>query len=370
MNKRSKMYQHSFADSTWPEWAFGLGMTVIACALIAWLTYLMNGASYWLNLRISLGFGVSCVVTMNLAHLAWPDMTDLFRNGLGLMIGVAIGMVNLVSAVFGNPFQIDFREHWAMILGNLVVSAVFSLIVFYFFYSTYRVQRLRREVTEQQLVAAQKDKDLLLSRLKLMQSQIEPHFLFNTLANVQGLIDQDSAAAKRLIGELTTMLRVSLRRTRQENTLLADELTLVRSYLAIQAIRMGGRLSFEVDAPDTLNEVPLPPLMIQPLVENAVVHGIEPSISGGEVKVVARVEAGALHIRVLDTGLGLGQAPTTRGEGVGLANIRERLRLLYDGCAALTLKAGPVSGTEAHLVVPLPVQNDDDATRANDYTDD
>ncbi|WP_127560072.1 sensor histidine kinase [Saccharospirillum alexandrii] len=353
MKKFPGMYQHSFADSSLLEWVFGVGITLVACALIAWLTALMNGASYWINLRISLGFGVSCVVTINLAHLAWPDRTDLFRNSLGMVIGVAIGMVNMMSVVFGNPFQIDFREHWAMMLGNLAISAVFSLIVFYFFYSTYRVQRLGREVTEQQLVASQKDKDLLLSQLKLMQGQIEPHFLFNTLANVQGLIDQDSAAAKRLIGELTTMLRVSLRRTRQDTTRLADELALIRSYLAIQAIRMGSRLSFDVDAPDALGDLPLPPLMIQPLVENAVIHGIEPSTSGGEVQVSVRLEGEALHITVADTGLGLGNAPVSNGEGVGLSNIRERLRLLYEGRAALTLKASVSGGTEAHLMVPV-----------------
>jgi sensor histidine kinase YesM len=352
MNTPTVIYRR-FADSTWIEWAFGVGSTLIVCAVIAGLTQLMNGASYWLNLRISVGFGVSCVVAINLTYLAWPDRSDLFQNTIGLSIGLSIGMINLMFVVFGNPFQIDLREHGVMIVLNLAISATFSLVVFYFFYSIYRVQRLRREVSEQQLVAVQKDKDLLLSRLKLMQSQIEPHFLFNTLANVQGLIDQDSVAAKRLIQELTVMLRVSLSRTRQEVTHLADEVALVRSYLAIQTIRMGDRLSFEVEVPDNLGSTPLPPLMIQPLVENAIVHGIEPSARGGEVRVVASCSEGFLHVKVTDSGLGLGHSPVTEGTGVGIANIRERLRLLYDDFASVTLKAGPQGGTEAYLLIPL-----------------
>ena len=352
MNTPSVVYRR-FADSTWKEWAFGVGSTLIVCAVIAGLTQLMNGASYWMNLRISVGFGVSCVVAINLTYLAWPDRSDLFQNSIGLSVGLAIGMINLLFVIFGNPFQIDLREQGGMIALNLAISATFSLIVFYFFYSFYRVQRLRREVSEQQLVTVQKDKDLLLSRLKLMQSQIEPHFLFNTLANVQGLIDQDSAAAKRLIQELTAMLRVSLRRTRQDVTHLSDEVALVRSYLAIQTIRMGDRLSFDVEVPESLGGAPLPPLMIQPLVENAIVHGIEPSATGGEVRLVASLSKGFLHVTVTDSGMGLGHSPVTGGTGVGIANIRERLRLLYDDRASVTLKVRPEGGTQAYLLVPL-----------------
>ncbi|GGX54338.1 sensor histidine kinase [Saccharospirillum salsuginis] len=345
--------QRTFGDRTLSEWVVGVGSTAVICALIAWMTQLMNEASYWLNLRISLGFGISMVLTINLSHLAWPDRSELFRNGIGVSVGLAIGMVNLLAVIFGNPFQIDFREQWALILGNMAISAMFSLIVFYFFYTTYRVQRLHREVSEHQLQAARKDKDLMLSQLKLMQSQIEPHFLFNTLANVQGLIDQDSAAAKQLVGELTTMLRASLRRTRQDQTRLDEELTIVRSYLAIQAIRMGDRLRFSIDVPDALGDVPLPPLLIQPLVENAVVHGIEPSPQGGCVDVLASREEGRLLIRIRDTGLGLGNAPKSSGEGVGLSNVRDRLRMLYGDAASLTLKPGEEQGTEVCLRVPL-----------------
>ena len=357
MSAGSKTSQRTFGDRTLSEWVGGIGSTAVICVLIALLTQLMNDAGYWINLRISLGFGLSMVITINLSHLAWPDRSELFKNGIGVTVGLAIGMVNLLSVIFGNPFQIDFREQWALVLGNMAISAVFSLIVFYFFYTTYRVQRLHREVTEHQLQAAQKDKDLMLSELKLMQSQIEPHFLFNTLANVQGLIDQDSAAAKRLVGELTTMLRASLRRTRQEQTRLEEELTIVRSYLAIQSIRMGDRLQFTVDVPDALDDVPLPPLLIQPLVENAVVHGIEPSTAGGRIEVIVSREEGRLVVRVRDSGLGLGNAPKSNGEGVGLTNVRDRLRMLYGDRASLTLTLGEERGTDACLTLPLAMEN-------------
>lgn len=347
----------TFGDRTLPEWIVGIGSTAVICVLIALLTQLMNDAGYWVNLRISLGFGLSMVLTINLTHLAWPDRSDLFKNGIGVTVGLAIGMVNLLSVIFGNPFQIDFREHWALVLGNMAISTVVSLIVFYFFYTTYRVQRLHREVTEHQLQAAQKDKDLMHSQLKLMQSQIEPHFLFNTLANVQGLIDQDSVAAKRLVAELTTMLRASLRRTRQEQTRLEEELTIVRSYLSIQSIRMGDRLQFNLEVPDTLVDVPLPPLLIQPLVENAVVHGIEPSTEGGRIDVNVSREGDLLRVRVRDTGLGVGNAPKSNGEGVGLRNVRDRLGMLYGDRASLTLTPGEERGTDACLTLPLVMEN-------------
>lgn len=341
-----------FADRTLGDWLRSLLILVVICAGIAFFSRLLNGESYWLNLRISLGFGLSIIVAINLFQLAWPHRSERLNSTLGLLVGISIGMLHLLWVAFGNPFALDLKQHWLMILSNLIFSGVISLIVFYFFYSAYRVQRLRREISEQQLLASQKDKELMSSQLKLIQSQIEPHFLFNTLANVQGLIDQDSTAAKRLIAELTTMLRASLKRTRQEHTLLEEELAIARSYLEIQLIRMGGRLDYRIEAPVSVNALPMPPLLIQPLIENAVVHGIEPRREGGMIEVSVALDGDDLTICVIDNGVGIGRAPASVGEGMGLQNIRERLRLLYPDRGHLELKARPEGGTEAYLRLP------------------
>ncbi|MHA7881503.1 MAG: sensor histidine kinase [Saccharospirillum sp.] len=361
MNVTPKSQARTFGDRTLREWLVGLGATTFVCALIAGLTQLMNDGSYALNLRISMGFGLAMVVSINLAHLAWPERSDAFKNAIGFCVGLSIGMINFLDTVFGNPFQVDFMANANLILASMALSTVFSLIVFYFFFSTYRVQRLHREVAEHSLKAAQRDKDLALSQLKLMQSQIEPHFLFNTLANVQGLIDQDPSAAKQLIAELTRMLRVSLSRTRQETTRLGDELAIVRSYLSIQAIRMGERLQFGVECPDSLEAVALPPLLIQPIVENAVIHGIEPDAQGGRVDVTVCVAGDRLLIEVIDTGLGLGSAPVSSGSGVGLRNVRDRLRLMFGDRASLTVRPGENKGTVVQVRLPhAPVEVADD----------
>lgn len=342
-----------FADHSLGDWLRSLVLLVAICAGIAFFSRLLNGESYWLNLRISLGFGLSIIIAINLFQKAWPGRSERLNSFLGLLVGVLIGMVHLLWIAYGNPFALNLKQHGLMILSNFAFSGVISLIVFYFFYSAYRVQRLRREISEQQLLAIQKDKELMSSQLKLIQSQIEPHFLFNTLANVQGLIDQDSTAAKRLVAELTTMLRASLKRTRQQHTLLEEELAIARSYLAIQAIRMGSRLAYRMDAPESVNTLPMPPLLVQPLIENAVIHGIEPSPEGGRIEVLVTLEGEALKICVIDNGIGIGRAPASDGEGMGLSNVRERLRLLYPGSGRLELKARPEGGTEACLWLPI-----------------
>jgi len=190
------------------------------------------------------------------------------------------------------------------------------------------------------------------SELKLLQSQIEPHFLFNTLGSAQQLAEKGAPEAARLIGDLIRFLRAAMPSLRREATTLDGEARLVGAYLAIMRTRLGARLKFSIDIPPELRTTPLPSGMLITLVENAVKHGIEPAADGGEIAVSARNCAdGRLEVRVADTGAGLGSG--VLGQGIGLANIRERLAMLFGEAAALELEENTPRGFVARLVLPM-----------------
>jgi signal transduction histidine kinase len=190
------------------------------------------------------------------------------------------------------------------------------------------------------------------SELKLLRSQIEPHFLFNTLGSAQQLAEKGAPDAARLIGDLIRFLRAATPSLRREATTLDDEARLVGAYLAIMRTRFGARLRFAIDVPAALRSTPLPSGMLITLVENAVKHGIEPLPEGGEITVSAHDRAdGRLEVRVADTGAGL--ATDAPGQGIGLANIRERIAMLYGDGAALELEENVPRGFVARLLLPV-----------------
>ncbi len=191
------------------------------------------------------------------------------------------------------------------------------------------------------------------AQLRLLQGQIEPHFLFNTLANVQSLLDRDTPRARLMLESFTDYLRASLGQLRHTDSTLAAELAMVRSYLTLLQIRMEDRLRFEIDASDEAMAAALPTLLLQPLVENAIEHGLEPKIEGGRICIRARIVDGQLDICVDDDGLGPDAPRRGRrnGSGMALTNIRERLHTRYGGRAALTLAPQAV-GMQASLSIP------------------
>ncbi|MFN4116183.1 MAG: sensor histidine kinase [Inhella sp.] len=193
------------------------------------------------------------------------------------------------------------------------------------------------------------------AELKLLQAQIEPHFLFNTLANVRSLIDIDAAAAGELLDAFTDHLRSSLTSMRAESVPLDTELALVGHYLKLMQLRMCERLSFSIEADAAARQVQLPPLLLQPLVENAIHHGLECQVEPGQVQISATLAGGSLRIQVRDDGLGL-DAPKARasmGNGVATKNIRERLQARYGERAMLRLVPNEPKGTLAEITIPL-----------------
>jgi hypothetical protein len=193
------------------------------------------------------------------------------------------------------------------------------------------------------------------ARMAAMQAQVEPHFLFNTLASIDHLIETDPKRASVMQKNLIALLRASMPTMREASDGgvrdLGRELTVIRPYLEILKVRMEERLATDIDVPDGLLSAEFPPMMIQTLVENAIKHGLEPKAEGGTLRLKAEIVHGKLQVVVADTGLGFGKAATA-GTGVGLANIRERLQLLYGGRASLTVAANQPTGTVVTITVP------------------
>ena len=210
-----------------------------------------------------------------------------------------------------------------------------------------------REVMERQLVQA---------RLQVLQAQVEPHFLFNTLAAVDYLIETEPPRASRMQKALITYLRGALPQMRQESSTLGRETKLVSSYLELIKMRIEERLEVEFAIPDSLQSAEFPPMMLQSLVENAIKHGIEPKPAGGKVRVSAGVQAMQLWVEVGDTGVGLPdgeflEGPTS-GTGLGLQNIRERLAMLYPGKSRLMLRSDAETGTVVRITIPYQINPD------------
>lgn len=275
----------------------------------------------------------------------WPKGPPQVVPMIGLVI-VASTMAWLLGSMLGGWILGIPGQPFA--LGSHVGIGFIALTVAAGFAGTYYFW------TREQVAAAEK----LASeaRLRLLTAQIEPHFLFNTLANLQALIGTDATRAQKMLTHLDRYLRASLAATRSDEATLADEFVLARAYLEIIAVRMGSRLAFELDLPAQLGTLRMPPMLLQPLIENAIRHGLEPKIAGGRIRVAARRDTDVVVVTVDDDGMGLGQPAgdsTYAGCGVGLANVRERLAAACGNKASLALES-QVSGARATLRLPAP----------------
>jgi hypothetical protein len=208
-----------------------------------------------------------------------------------------------------------------------------------------RLAELKRKEAEYHRMSQQ----VTEAKLSALQAQVEPHFLYNTLASVQALTEVDPQRASEMTGHLIQYLRYALPKMRESVSTVGQEVELVRAYLNILQMRMGKRLTFAIDVPPELNDLALPPLMLPSLVENAIKHGLEPQREGGEVRISAELVGETLRVVVADTGRGFGE---TVGAGVGLANIRERLAAMYGDRARLTLDAREPRGVVATIELP------------------
>jgi sensor histidine kinase YesM len=262
-------------------------------------------------------------------------------------VGVVVGFA-LVAFAF-DPDALDWilQPRWIAVMGTS--SGVISIMIAAIYIAREREWRAQAALGNERLRIERAEREATLANLRALQAQIEPHFLFNTLANVSSLIDPDPKLAKRMLETFIRFLRASLAATRSETTTLGAEAELIAAYLEVLEVRMGPRLAVRVDVAPGLQGFALPPMLLQPIVENAIRHGLEPRVEGGEIAFRARREGEAVVIEIADTGVGF-QA-TTRG-GMGLANVRDRQRLLYGDRASLAISDNKPQGTVVTLRLP------------------
>lgn len=268
----------------------------------------------------------------------WPPA---LRAGLMLLIGVTLGYVlgTLVGDAYSGWSTWDlWRLNTNRFVGMLVISVAISAAFVSFFYQRGKAEALAGQVAQSQLM--------------LLQSQLEPHMLFNTLANLRALITTDPKQAQAMLDHLVAYLRATLGASRQTQHALQNEFDRVRDYLEIMSVRMGPRLRYSLDLPEALATVQVPTLLLQPLVENALLHGLEPKVGGGHISVTAHCVGQKLVLVVQDTGCGLAQG-SAPDSGFGLAQVRERLATHYGARAQFILQPCAPTGTTAHITLPL-----------------
>ncbi len=322
--------------------------TVAVCCAVALISDLQRPTSLAYDLITANAIGLSTLAFTTLVRIPFRGRLPVWGLALSIPAGTVIG--SRLASLTGAPDITASLLHNSgierqTILSIATVIGVVMALFLYFSHSTSVTEALERERRR----AAEALHAETAARLALLQAQIEPHFLFNTLANIHSLIQEDPQKASLILEELNAYLRTSLRRTRQPTSSLSEELDLVETLLAIAVARLGRRLEYTISAPEELRLHQLPPLLLQPLVENAIRHGIEPAIAGGSILVEVRRVNGELELTVADTGVGLNEeAP----QGVGLANIRARLTSLYAGKGKLALYANVPHGVIAKLLIP------------------
>jgi two-component sensor histidine kinase len=291
-----------------------------------------------------------------------------------LILTVALGMVagKVIFALTFDYFQTQMAARgfvspvmtYRPMLWQLV-NAAMGLVFLVWFVGAFALREHAYEHRFWQGYLRQRETDLMRQqrdeahrKLTVLQAQVEPHFLYNTLASVRSLVQSDPLRAEATIDALVDHLRASLPKLRTENgsnaATLAEQLEICRSYLDVMCVRMGERLRYAIDVPKELREVEFPPLMLISLVENAIKHGVEPKPGPCQIQIAARQtdHAGSrcLAITVSDDGAGLREGPS---EGVGLANIRAQLATRYGDRASVVLTPKEQGGVVASLVVPL-----------------
>jgi len=348
----------------WRDFARHLLQVVAFCCVVAVLTTLIwPNRSYWVQLAYSLSVGISSWAVMEFGRLLVPEK-DCYPSAEGNhgwpkgWRGIVLAVVGLGCGLFigdrvGDFFFGDGGVPSARDNGlSLVITLLAGTSATFYFYARGRAAVLNAKI-------AAVERDASEAKLKLLETQLEPHMLFNTLANLRALIAIDPPRAIEMLDHLNNYLRVTLVGSRSLSHPLGSEFDRLRDYLELMSVRMGPRLRYTLDLPASLRDVPVPPLLLQPLVENSIRHGLEPRVEGGEIRVRAHLENAAadgkprIVVEVSDTGVGLGAAaPMPAGSGFGVAQVRERLATAYGAGGTLELSAAPGGGTRATAAFP------------------
>jgi signal transduction histidine kinase len=344
----------------WPD-TFGgalraLGIVALlwalAARLLSWLAPGLGGFYRVFVFSECVGMTMlACVLASRrvpaIARLA-PLTRWLFTGIVSIPTGFLVGH-QIAFLLLGEPLRLVGYEHVSAI--PVAFTVLFGGGGLYFFATREQLAKEAAARSEAQRLAME-------SQLRLLRAQLEPHMLFNTLANVRSLLREDVDRAESMIDQVIVYLRSALAASQTESVSLGREFAQLRAYLEIMALRMGPRLAWRLDLPAALEGTQVPPMLLQPLVENAIKHGLEPKVGAGRIEVSACAVAGGIEIRVSDSGLGLppddDEAPAARpaGTSYGLQHVRDRLRAVYGPAATLRLER--IAPTGVCAVVRLP----------------
>jgi sensor histidine kinase YesM len=276
-----------------------------------------------------------------------------------IALGVTLSMLAAAVAmpvriwVFGNPIAEALAREPAYFLQMWALWTSIGAFGYWLFRSLRTDETARSQLADVECRRQGLQAQMVEARLCALQAQIEPHFLFNTLANVKRLYETAPARGREMLSSLINYLQAALPTMREPGSTLAREAELVRSFLTILQMRMGERLQFSIDAPTEIGNARVPPMVLPTLVENAIKHGLSPLPEGGRIDIRAREEAADLVLEVVDNGAGFS---ASGGSGVGLANTRSRLAALYGAGASLTLVMGAPRGVIATVRLPLQIE--------------
>ncbi|KQU88733.1 histidine kinase [Variovorax sp. Root318D1] len=331
-------------------------ITVVFCCFIAAALAITQHGSWGVQMVYSLSIGLISWLFIDVGRLLisghkeilWPSGPWGYLLVAG---GVTVGFLggNAIGDAWTNQPLLDFRSFTERKLATtIIITLTATVCMCFFFYSLGRTKHMRRQIELAQRNATE-------ARLKLLETQLEPHMLFNTLANLRALIATDPPRAIAMLDRLNNYLRMTLSGSRALAHPLSAEFDRLADYLELMSVRMGERLRYTLDLPEDLRDTPVPPLLLQPLVENSIHHGLEPKIEGGRIAVRAHQDAGRLVIEVSDTGVGLeADRPAAEGNGFGLAQVRERLATMYGDQGQMSVAPGPAGGTRTIISFPLP----------------
>ena len=325
--------------------------TTAFCLAIAAIQFAFRPEiEYRFSLVYSLSIGLFTWALIDFGRHLFPSSADTgWPKGLPMVIfifacivvGYVLGTL-VADSLFGFSSWSSQNARY-----SILVTLLASVAITYFFYTKGKRAELEKQAAQAKAHASE-------SKLKLLQTQIEPHMLFNTLANLRALINTDPHAATKMLDRLNDYLRATLNASRATMHPLQTEFDRLRDYLELMSVRMGPRLQFTLDLPPELTSRSVPTLLLQPLVENSIKHGLEPQVAGGSITVRASQTNEALTLQVTDTGVGL-RSPSisTPDNGFGLSQVRERLATAYGNEATLTIAANAPSGTLITIALPL-----------------
>lgn len=343
----------------WRRIGFTLGISIVFGLLLS-----IHSLPPWRHWAPRAAWVLTCTITLGLSAMLvfglferWPrNLPRWLERWVLQVLGVALAMPIVTAAVYWlstAPGAPPFYDVPVRVLGFWILSTLGLLIAPWTALGALVRQRealARHQALAFDLARSEFERQASEARLRLLQAQVAPHFLFNTLANVQALVDAGSPQAKVVLRSLTAYLRAAVPRLSEPGTTLGQELELVQAYLELMHMRMPDRLRFAFQVDDSARGLRCPPMTLLTLVENAVRHGIDPSEEGGRIDIRIQRQGDRCFVHVRDTGAGL--KPVNGGLGTGLSTLRERLQLTFGGEAELRVTAREPSGISAELEFP------------------